>query len=52
MKYIDRILNSQTYHKEFINYRNYPEVEFVKKIPEEDLRKHKKNKEKEKEEVK
>lgn len=26
LKYIDRILNSQTYHKEYITYRNYPEV--------------------------
>ncbi len=34
LKYIDRILNSQTYHKEYISYRNYPEVEFVKKTPE------------------
>ncbi len=34
LKYIDRILNSQTYHKEYITYRNYPEVEFVKKTAE------------------
>lgn len=35
LKYIDRILNSQTFHKEYIAYRNYPEIEFVKAIPEE-----------------
>lgn len=26
LKYIDRILNSQIFHKEYIAYRNYPEV--------------------------
>lgn len=38
LKYIDRILNSQTFHKEYIAYRNYPEIEFVKAIPEEERR--------------
>lgn len=38
LKYIDRILNSQTYHKEYIAYRNYPEIQFVKAIPEEERR--------------
>ena len=25
-KYVDKILNSQTYHREYILYRNYPEI--------------------------
>lgn len=37
LKYIDRILNSQTFHKEYIAYRNYPEVEFIKKTPEDEI---------------
>ena len=26
LKYVDKILNSQTYHREYILYRNYPEI--------------------------
>lgn len=53
LKYIDRILNSQTYHKEYIAYRNYPEIEFVKKTAEDEIRNFaKKKKDDKKEEVK
>jgi hypothetical protein len=47
LKYIDRILNSQTYHKEYITYRNYPEVEFVKKTAEDEIRNFAKKKKEE-----
>ena len=52
LKYIDRILNSQTYHKEYIAYRNYPEIEFKEKTPEDEIRIGKKKKEEKKEEKK
>lgn len=53
LKYVDRILNSQTYHKEYILYRNYPEIEFIKRSPEDELGRNKKKKEEiKKEEVK
>lgn len=46
LKYVDRILNSQTYHREYILYRNYPEIEFTKRSPEDELgRNFKKKKE-------
>ena len=31
MKYMERILNQSKYHKEYISYRNYPELEFSNK---------------------
>ena len=52
LKYIDRILNSQTYHKEYIAYRNYPEIEFKEKIPDDEIRIGKRKKEEKKEEKK
>lgn len=51
LKYIDRILNSQTYHKEYIAYRNYPQVEFAKKTPEDEILGFTKKKKEEKQEV-
>lgn len=30
LKYVDRILNQNTYHKQYILYRNYPEVKIDK----------------------
>lgn len=30
LKYVDRILNQNTYHKQYILYRNYPEVKIEK----------------------
>lgn len=48
LKYIDRILNSQTFHKEYIAYRNYPEIEFVKKTAEDEIRNFSKKKKDEK----
>ena len=32
LKYVDRILNQNTYHKQYILYRNYPEVKFEKSV--------------------
>ena len=54
LKYVDRILNSQTFHKEYIMYRNYPEIEFTKRSPEDELGRNfkKKKEETKKEEVK
>lgn len=31
LKYVDRILNQNSYHKQYIAYRNYPEVRFHKR---------------------
>lgn len=35
LKYVDRILNQNTYHKQYILYRNYPEVKFHKRADDE-----------------
>ena len=54
LQYIDRILNSQTYHKEYIAYRNYPQIQFVKKTAQDQIRNFNKKKKEQnkKEEVK
>lgn len=39
LKYIDRILNINTYHKQYILYRNYPEVKIEKNLIEDDQQK-------------
>jgi len=38
-KHIDRILNQNTYHKQIILYRNYPEIKIEKTIQDEDQNK-------------
>ncbi|KAL4445579.1 hypothetical protein ABPG74_006130 [Tetrahymena malaccensis] len=35
LKYVDRILNQNTYHKQYILYRNYPEVKIHKRADDE-----------------
>ena len=39
LKYIDRILNLNTYHKQYTLYRNYPEVKIEKSMIEDDQQK-------------
>ena len=39
LKYIDRILNLNTYHKQYTLYRNYPEVKIEKNLIEDDQQK-------------
>lgn len=36
LKYVERILNQNHYHKYYIQYRNYPEVKFEKLTLDED----------------
>ncbi|CAD8093566.1 unnamed protein product [Paramecium sonneborni] len=36
LKYVERILNQNLYHKQYIQYRNYPEVKFEKMTLNED----------------
>lgn len=38
-KHIDRILNQNTYHKQIILYRNYPEIKIEKTVQDEDQNK-------------
>jgi hypothetical protein len=54
LKYVDRILNNITYHKQYILYRNYPEVRAEKIFADEEMNRRKRNiiQEKQEEEVK
>ncbi|CAD8164655.1 unnamed protein product [Paramecium pentaurelia] len=38
LKYVERILNQNLFHKQYIQYRNYPEVKFEKMTLDEDLK--------------
>jgi len=39
LKYVDRILNQNVYHKQYILYRNYPEVKIDKIVIEDEAQK-------------
>ena len=39
LSYVERILNQNAYHKQYIQYRNYPEVKFEKMTLEDDMSK-------------
>jgi hypothetical protein len=37
LSYVERILNQNLYHKQYIQYRNYPEVKFEKMTLDDDM---------------
>ena len=44
LKYVDIILNNQTYSKQYVMYRNYPELK-VRKFDDDQQKKNKRNQE-------